>query len=200
MKRTSPFLRLLAVLFSVALIAAACGDDDSDADDSGETTQDEGSTAGPDEAGTDETGDEGGTDEGGTEATGDEATGDAASGDLPDEFFSEDCQEVYNAFLGAQTQLSTAFTGQVGDIEEAQASLDALAENAPDEVADAFETWAAEMAVFFDALADIGFDGSGQPTAEQMAQLGQVSDTVDEAALEEAGEEISVYFEDVCGA
>ncbi len=189
--RTPPaFLRLLAALLALAMVAAACGDDDDADDQSGdETTQDE--TGGTD------TGGDG--DEGGTAETGTEPDGDAASGDLPDEFFSEDCQDAYNSFLGAQTQLSSAFTGQAGDVEEAQAAIDALADNAPDEVADAFETWAAELSVYFDALADLGFDGSSQPTAEQMAQLGQLAETVDEAALEEAGEEISAYFEDVCG-
>jgi hypothetical protein len=193
---------LLAVLFAVALVAAACGDDDSDSDQSGdETTQSDTGTdeGGTDEGGTEETGpDEGSTDEADTDQGGTEPDGDAASDDLPDEFFSEDCQEVYNAFLGAQTQLSSAFTGQVGDIEEAQAGLDALAENAPDEVADAFETWAAEMSVFFDALAEIDLAPGGQPTAEQLGELVQISETVDEAALEEAGEEISAYFEEVC--
>jgi hypothetical protein len=33
-----------------------------------------------------------------------------------------------------------------------------------------------------------------------MSQLIEISETVDEAALEEAGEEISAYFEDVCGS
>ena len=191
MRQASPFLKLLAVLFAVTLVAAACGDDDSDDGDGDETSQDEGSTSDTDESAAAELG----ADEGGSEPSADDV-----SGDLPDEFFSDECQDVYNAFLGAQTQLGSAFTGQVADAEEAQAAIDALAENAPDEIAGAFETWAAEMSVFFDAMADIDLDGTGQPTAEQMTQLMELSETVDEAALEEAGEEISAYFEEACGA
>jgi hypothetical protein len=188
MRTPSVFLRLLAALLALALVAAACGDDDTD-DQSGDET----STA---ETGTDEAGtDEASTDEGGTEPD-----GDAASGDLPDDFFSEDCQEAYDTFLAVNSKLGAAFTGETGDIEEARASIDALADNAPDEVADAFETFAAEMGVFFDALADIDLTPGSQPTAEQMSQLIEISETVDEAALEEAGEEISAYFEDVCGS
>ncbi len=193
MRTPSVFLRLLAALLALALVAAACGDDDSD-DQSGDET----STAG---TGTDEAGTAGtGTDETGTDEAGTEPDGDAASGDLPDDFFSEDCQEAYDTFLAVNSKLGVAFTGETGDIEEARASIDALADNAPDEVADAFETFAAEMGVFFDALADIDLTPGSQPTAEQMSQLIEISETVDEAALEEAGEEISAYFEDVCGS
>ncbi len=187
MRTPSVFLRLLAALFALALVAAACGDDDSDDQGGDETTQEDTGTAEADTA-------EAGTDEGVTEPD-----GDAASGDLPDNFFSEDCQQAYDSFLEVQTQLGAAFTGQAGDIEAAKDSVEALADNAPDEVADAFETFAAEMGVFFDALADIDMTPGSQPTAEQMSQLIEISETVDEAALEEAGEEISAYFEDVCG-
>ncbi len=185
MRTPSVLLRLLAALFALALVASACGDDDdADGDQNGaETTQDATDDTG--------TGDEGGTDE---------PDGDAASGDLPDEFFSEDCQQAYDSFLAANTQLGGAFTGQVGDVEEAKASIDALADNAPEEIADAFETFAAEMGVFFDALADMGMDANGQPSAEQLGQLMQAAESVDEAALDEASNEISAYFEDVCSA
>ena len=184
MRTPSAFLRLLAVLLALTLVAAACGDDDDAAGDrsGNETTQDEGGA------------DQAGTDEGGTEPD-----GDAASGALPDDFFSEDCQQAYDSFLAVQTKLGVAFTGETGDIEEARASIDALADNAPDEIADAFETFAAQMGVFFDALADIDLEPGAQPTAEQMSQLIEIGETVDEAALEEAGNEISTYFEDVCG-
>jgi hypothetical protein len=190
MRTPSAFLRLLAALLALTLVAAACGDDDdADGDQSGnETTQDEG-------GGTDE----GTTDQAGTDDGGSEPDGDAASGDLPDDFFSEDCQQAYDSFLAVQTKLGVAFTGETGDIEEARASINALADNAPGEIADAFETFAAEMGVFFDALADIDLTPGGQPTAEQMSQLIEISESVDEAALEGAGEEISAYFEDVCG-
>lgn len=194
MRVSSVFLRLLAALFALALVAAACGDDDDDGDQGGaETTQDETGSA-------DTAGDEGGTDDTGSDAGTDEPDGDAASGDLPDEFFSEDCQQAYDSFLAANTQLGSAFTGQVGDFEEAKAGIDALADNAPDEIADAFETFATEMGVFFDALADMGMNVDGQPSPEQLGQLMQAAESVDEAALDQASNEISAYFEDVCGA
>ena len=192
MKQASPLLRLLAVLFAATLIAAACGDDDSDDGDGDETSQDEGTTTGDDT-------DESAIAEIGTAEGESEPSADAASEDLPDEFFSEECQDVYNAFLGAQTQLSSAVTGQVADADQAQDAIEALAESAPDEIAGAFETWADEMGAYFDALAAIDLDGTSQPTAEQMTQLMELSETVDEAALEEAGEEISAYFEEACG-
>jgi len=187
MRQAPPFLRLLAVLFSVALVAAACGDDDSDvaADGGDETTQDEGSTAGTDDSDTDQ--------------GGSEATGDAASGDLPDSVFSEDCQEAYAAFVGVQAQYGAAFTGQTEGLAEAQADFDALVEAAPDDVKDAFETFAAEMEKVTDALADIGMDGTSEPTAEQMAQLFQMADTIDEEAFEQSSNEIAAYFDEVCG-
>ena len=189
MRTPSTVLRLLAALLALALVAAACGDDDDD-DGTDETTQeDTGADTGGDGAATDTGGDE----------DGNEPDGEAASGDLPDEFFSEDCQQAYDSFLAANTQMGSAFTGQTGDIDEAKASIEALADNAPDEIADAFETFATEMGVFFDALADIGFDGSSQPTAEQMSQLMQISETVDEEALEQSADEISAYFDEVCG-
>ncbi len=193
MRTSSVFLRLLAALCALALVASACGDDDDADGDQGEaeTTQDETGTSDAG-TGTDDTG----TDEAGTDVP----DGDAASGDLPDEFFSADCQEAYDSFLAANTQLGSAFTGQVGDFEEAKANIDALADNAPDEIADAFETFASEMGVFFDALADMGMDTTGQPSPEQLGQLMQAAESVDEAALDEASNEIAAYFEDVCGA
>lgn len=188
MRAPSTILRLLAALLALALVAAGCGDDDSDDQSGDETTQED---AGSETGAADTDGNEGGTDE---------PEGDAASGDLPDEFFSEDCQQAYDSFLAVQTQLGAAFTGQAGDLEDAKASVDALADDAPDEIADAFQTFAAEMGVFFDALADIDLEPGGQPSAEQLGQLMEASENVDEAALEAAGDEISAYFEDVCGA
>lgn len=196
MKQTSPFLRLLAVLFSVALIAAACGDDDSDADDTGtETTQDEGSAADTDATDTDATG----SDDTGSDDTGDEASGDAASGDLPDELFSEDCQEAYSAFIGVQAQFGAAFTGQTEGLAEAQADFEAMVDAAPDDVKDAFETFSVEVEKLTDAIADIGLDGESVPTAEQMGELVALADSIDEEAFDQSSDEISAYFDDVCG-
>ncbi len=187
MRTNTSLLKLLAAVFALTLLAAACGDDDdSSSSDTGSGTETGQEDTGGDTAMEDETG---------SDTGGDDTGGQASAADV----FSNDCQQAIASFQGVQLQMGAAMSGQTAGFEEAKQQFDALAAAAPDEIADAFDTYATELGKLFDAMANIGLDEGGVPSADQIAQLSQLSESFDEQALEQASEEIGDYFDEICG-
>ena len=91
--------------------------------------------------------------------------------------------------------------GGGGDTQSAIDSLEAFAQNAPDEIADDMQTIAAAYATMTQALADSGYDpASGvAPTPEQAAALQQASAALNSTEFQQASDNVSAWFEDQCG-
>lgn len=180
--RASKFLRMLGVVFALALTAAACGDDDSGGDDVASDDSDVSDS---------------GADDGDSEPD----TGDGADVDLGD-VFSGDCREAILAFSTVQSSFAGSFGGAFGQdtIDDAGDAIDELASAAPDEIKDAFQVYADELGAYFDALGDIDLSelAGGQPDPATIAALTAAGEAVDEEALEAAADEISTYFENAC--
>jgi hypothetical protein len=170
------FLRLLAIIASMALVVA-CGSSgdgggDSTVPGSPDTTQ-----AAPGDVGGD-----------GGEDDGDDGTG------IP----SGVCLEATEAMSAAMASVGTGFGGDPGTFDEIGAQLDAMASSAPDEVQDDFEALAEELGAFYDALADIGITPGATPTAEQLQALEEATNSVDQAVIDEASDNIEAWFDANC--
>ena len=120
---------VMAVLLGVVL--AACGGDDS-------TASSDDTSASSDDGGT--TGDDGGDTDGSDE-------------DLDLGFIDDDCEFLIAAF--ANNPLTAAMAGDDPDYEENAARLEALADEAPEEIEDAMATISAAFDEMADALKDI---------------------------------------------
>ena len=163
------WLRVLGAVLVTAFLVAGCGGgDDSDSDVA--------------------TGDDSAQD--------DDSTGDG--GDDAARYFGANCQAAFAEFVGIQGKLGAAYTGDFSGLEDAQDYFEELADAAPDEIKDAFEVYATELGGFYSALAEVGYNPGEQPTPEQLEQLSQLSQEIDQPALQQASEEISAYFEGGC--
>jgi hypothetical protein len=137
----------------------------------------------------DEDGDGGGSsDDGGDD--------DVDLGDL-----SGDCLRAAQA-MGAV--IAIAFGGGDTDIDEAREQLEELADNAPDELEDDFDTVAEYYEAYAEALEDAGYDPEDPPSsaAEQQrmaAALGEALEELDDEEFQEASDNVSEWLDEECG-
>ncbi len=185
--------RASALSFSLLLVLSACGgggDDASPPDDGGDAT-----TAAP--AG----------DAGTTAAPADEATDSTTGGGNDDggEFnYSQICLDASQAMSAALnaygTGLAGAMTGSVdaAQLETAAGQLRAMADAAPDEIKDDLGALATELGKVYAAFAEADYQPGQVPTPEQLATLNAVMESVDQDAVETAGENVSAWFDQNC--
>jgi hypothetical protein len=169
-------ITMVALAAALVLTGAACGDDD-DSSDATETSDDGAST--DDGSTTDDGGDDGATDT-------------AAGLGLVD----EDCQFLLSgAFLNP---LAAAVPGSNVDVEDATAQLEAIADEAPEEIQDAMATIAEGYATMAEALRDVDLtDPQSLADPEVQQQLDELEDVFDEE-YEEAGQAVSEYIAENC--
>lgn len=163
-------LLLLAVL---ALAVAGCGgDDSSDAVAEAETAVEE------------TTSDDDGTEDVETVPE----TTDEDIGELGGE-----CAEL--AGIGAK--LSQTLSGQAGDLDEASKVFDEIAEQVPDEIKADYEVIAENFSKIAEALEGVDLT-SGQPDAEAIAKLQELSTTFDSPEVREASSNIEAWVSANC--
>ena len=164
-------ITMVALVTVLALVGAACGGDDDDA-----TTEDT------------EASDDGGT-------TDDDGGDEGATTDLGD-IVDDDCEFLLaGAFLNP---LGAVASGQAGDLEDSNERIEAIAEAAPDEIADAMETineaWAEMIAAFKDV--DLS-NPQAFADADVQAKLEDLQDVFDDD-YEQATQELSDYVDENC--
>ena len=164
---------MLAMVAVLALAGAACGGDD-----------DEDSTGADTESGSTTTDADGGDDGASTDG-----------GDLG--LVDDDCEFLLaGSFLNPA---AAAMSGEGGDFEDAADNLEAIADAAPDEIADAMETLAEGYAAMVEALGDVDFsDPQALADPDVRQQLDELEDVFDEE-YEEAAQEVNAYVEANCG-
>jgi hypothetical protein len=177
---------LLLCLLAVISLLAACGGGGDAGDDTTTVTDaaevDTTTTAGASATTVEDTGDT--TDDGGG--------------------LSLNCIDATEAMAAAVNSYSTglagAFGGTIDDdsLQVAADQLQAMADAAPDEIKDDLEVIAEELGAFYAALAEIGFDGTGTPTQEQMDELAGLAESLNQEAFQEASDNIEAWFESNC--
>jgi hypothetical protein len=175
--------RLGAAAVALTLLAgmSACGDDGGgDGDEASATT-----------SGTE---DEGSGNE-------DESSGDDV--DVDSAFVGEECEEFSEAFINAGASLGGAFGGGGDeDLEDVAGYFEEISDNVPDEIGDAFETYAEAFAAYARALADADVDLSDPSNIdpEDAQALAAAGEAFSEPEVQEASEAITTYVSENCGA
>jgi hypothetical protein len=167
-------ITMVALATMLALMGAACGDDDSSNADTAATSD-------------------------GDTSDGDTSGGDTAGGVTDAGFLDEDCQFL---LAGAfQNPLAAATPGSDADVGDYADQLDAIAENAPDEIKDAMETLAAGYDQLAEALQGIDLsDPQSYSDPEVQQQLEELSAVFDDEEYQAATEEIGTYIAENCSA
>jgi hypothetical protein len=178
---------LLILLLALVLgVAAACGGDDDESSDAAEPAAVAAEPADEGDASADDSADE--------EPAAEEDSGDDAA--ALDNIDAEQCAEA----LGAQSDLANVFssgTPDSGDFEKAADALDEIAENAPDEIKDDFEVLAGFMREYVEVVGDIDVT-SETPDPEDIQKLQEFAESIDQARLTEAGENIQAWAAENC--
>jgi hypothetical protein len=167
--------RITTVAMVVVLLAftgAACGGDDDDASDTTQAT-DDGST----------------TDDGGD--TGGDTGTDVGAG-----FLDEDCQFLLaGAFLNP---IAATSSGTDPDFEDTADQLDAIADEAPDEISDAMATLAEGYAQIAEVFKDVDLsDPSSFQDPEVASKISDLQEIVDDD-YQAAATEVSTYISENC--
>jgi len=162
---------LLAVL---ALLVAGCGGDD------GNEAVDETETSVADDSGTTTEAD----DE--TTETEDDATEteDTGGGTLTGE-----CAE----FAGLSAKLSQAISGSSSDLDSATEVFDELADQVPEEIRDDYEVLAENFRELAEALEGVDLSSGEAPSAEDLAKIQEVTQSLDSAEVREASANIEAW-------
>ena len=111
---------------------------------------------------------------------------------------SADCVQLSTTLSAAST---TGLGPASGDASETVQSLQNMAAVAPGEIADDLEVLAAAYGDFLSALEDAGVDLADPSTfssPEAQAAMAAAAESLNEAAVTEASENISAYIASVC--
>lgn len=188
----------VALLATLALVAAGCGGSSSSESAADETTAIE-STA------TDTT-IEDTTETVSTEAetvTTETASTDVDTDDLAKLLGSEGCAEL--ASVGMKfAEAMGASQGSSGDLEDTKKYFDELADKAPEEIRDDFATLAEAWTAIVEVYSDLGIKPGETPSADDIAKLSaageELSKKLDNAKFEQASENISKWANENCTA
>jgi hypothetical protein len=171
-------MRWLAFLvLSTALAAAGCGGGSSESAATTETTTTETTT---------------------TESTSTESTSTDASGSTSGTFkwTSRDCQNLVKAFVGLSAAVGAASSGQdvSSDVEQFAKYVDEV----PDEIQADVKTIAGAYNEFVTKLKDIGYKPGQVPTAAQIQQLQDASQSMGDPAVRAASDRLSAWTTKNC--
>ena len=165
---------IVLLLASVALVAAGCGGDDSEA--TGDTD-----TVVVEETTTEDT----------SGATTDETTGASTDDDIS---LTGKCAE----FAGLGAKISQAMAGGNAGLGDASKLFDELAAQVPDEIEDDFQVIADNFAKIADALKDVDLSSGATPSAEDLEKLQELAKTLDSAEVQEASANIEKWTQENC--
>ena len=170
-------MRWLALLvLSIALVAAGCGGGSNESAGTTETTTTETTT---------------------TESTStDETSTDTSGSTTGFDWTSKDCQNMAKAFLGLGAAVAAASGGQdvSADIEKFGTYVDEV----PDEIQADVKTIASAYNEFVAKLKDIGYTTGTVPTAAQIQQLQDASQSVGDPAVRAASDRLNAWTTKNC--
>ena len=176
-------MRWLAFLvLAIALAAAGCGGGSSESAATTETTTTETTT----------------TETTTTESTSTESTSTDTSGNTSGTFkwTSRDCQNLVKAFVGLSAAVGAASSGQdvSSDVEQFAKYVDEV----PDEIQADVKTIAGAYNEFVTKLKDIGYKPGQVPTADQIQQLQDASQSMGDPAVRAASDRLSAWTTKNC--
>lgn len=179
---------LATLLVAMAVfLAAGCGGSSNDTAESAATTD----TAVTETTPTTET-----TSSGDTTSSDDTTTSDT---DTSVAGLSEGCQELADMSEEFAKALGAAGAGGPdADMESTAKAYEAFAEQAPEEIRDAFKTVAAAFAQYADALEGIDLSSGETPDPATIAKLAQAAQSLDDEGLTEANAQISTWVSENC--
>jgi hypothetical protein len=175
-------VRWLAVLvMALALVAAGCGGgDDSAASDETtvETTTTEDMTTAEDTT------------------TAEETTTDTGTSQGTFNWASEDCQSLVKAYVGLSAAVAAASTGK--DVSPQIEEFGKYVDEVPEEIQADVQTIASAYGDFAQKLKDIGYTPGTVPTADQIQQLEDASQSVGDPDVRAASDHLSAWTSKNC--
>jgi hypothetical protein len=172
-------MRWLAFLVSsIALVAAGCGGGSSESAATTETAATETTT---------------------TESTSTESTSTDTSASTTGATFdwtSKDCQNMAKAFVGLGAAVAAASTGQ--DVSSDIQQFGKYVDEVPDEIQADVKTIASAYDEFVAKLKDIGYTPGQVPTADQIQQLQDASQSVGDPAVRAASDRLNAWTTKNC--
>jgi hypothetical protein len=178
-------LLLTALVASMLAVGAAgCGGSDSDSADSAATTE-----AAADVTTSSSTDAETGTETETTSAA-DASTLDGDCADLAD------AASAYSEAFAASA--AAAAGGDAGDIEQSAAALEAFADQAPEEIRDAYRTLAEAVVAYAAVVGDLDIEAGATPDAATIAKLIEASKTLGTTDIQAASSEITAWVTANC--
>ncbi|MGH2637649.1 MAG: hypothetical protein ACRDHU_16085, partial [Actinomycetota bacterium] len=111
-----------------------------------------------------------------------------------------ECAEVAAALAAAAQGTSAAVSGSTDDLDDAVQQMEAFADAAPEEIADALATIAEGYRAVAEVFANAGFDpASGEvPPPEVIAELEQATQDLNSEEFQAAVEQVNAYFQGGC--
>ena len=138
-----------------------------------------------------------------TDEVADDAPMEEAPAEGGGELAPEDCTEAAQAMSEAVQAVPQALTGGVDSaaLQQQVDTLQALAEAAPAEIAEDFQTVVGGLANFLQILVDSGYDpSSGQPPPpEVLSELQTASSELSSADFQGAVTRVQTWFQENCG-
>jgi hypothetical protein len=111
-------------------------------------------------------------------------------------FATSECSSL----VAAAASVATAFsaTGDTGDLEDAQAQVEELADNAPAEIRDDLQVLVDAYDEFAEVLDDVDIEPGETPTAEAIQELQAAIVSIDQAEVTEAAANVNVWTSANC--
>ena len=113
---------------------------------------------------------------------------------------SGECSDLVEASQAFGAAVASSLGTGDDDLGTTADLYKAFAENAPDELKDDFETLADLMADYATALADLDLQAGETPSAEQIAKLATIGQSLSTDEAEKASAAISAWTEENCGS
>ena len=180
-------MRTMVIAVPVAallLVMAGCGGSSSNAEES--------TTAIESTAGTDTTG---GTDT----SAGTDTVSSAATTDTDEDVSFEGCPELNDLAAEVAQALSAATSGSgEADLDAIVDAYDKFADEAPEEIRDAFKTLAKAFGQYAEVLGDIDLSSGETPTADDVAKMAEAAKAFSDKKLTAATAEIQAWVKENC--
>lgn len=114
------------------------------------------------------------------------------------EGLSGECSDLVKASQAFGAAVASSLGTGEGELGETADLFKAFAENAPDELKDDFEMLADVMAGYATELADLDIGAGETPSAEQIAKLAEIGQSLSTTEAQEASAAISAWAQENC--
>jgi hypothetical protein len=178
------WLAIAVALITLVFVGAGCGGGGDEASTDTETI------VATDTTETEETS----TDETSTEETSTDTSG--IDTDATFNWASEDCQGLVAAYLAITGAIGAA--GAQGDVSGDVEQFTEYAEKVPEEIRDDVRVLAAAYAEYIDKLQGIGLESGEVPSASQLQQLQDASQSLGSSEVQAASDRLTAWTEENC--